>query len=148
MESDIYIPGVAAAAKANWREDSTATVLARLTARDGSGSATGVNGEGNWLQQADISTITCAVFDLDSTTPSTAINEPTVTIADVILDTPVTTNTLWTKDLKGYNFIHDLGPANFPTGNHTYRVEYTVTLGSGTVFHLTFEGIAQAIHTS
>ena len=49
--------------KVQWHEDGSATVLGRITARNGSGSATGIAGEGNWLEQADISTITCAVYD-------------------------------------------------------------------------------------
>lgn len=131
-----------------WNEDSSATALGRITARDGSGAATGVDGEGNWLQQADISSITCKVFDLDSTTPDTAIATPTVTVSDAVLDTPVTTNVIWTKDTIGYNFIHDLANTNFPTGNHTYRVEYKVTLTGGTVFHAVYQGIAKAIRSS
>lgn len=131
-----------------WNEDATATVLARITARDGSGAATGKDGEGNWLEQADISAITCKVFDLDGETPDTPIAEPTVTISSVVLDTPVTSNAIWTKDVYGYNFLHDLANTNFPTGNHKYRVEYTVTLTGGAVFHASFEGRAKPIRSS
>lgn len=132
----------------NWNEDGDATALGRITARNGSGAATGVDGEGNWLQQADVSTITCKVFDLNSATPETAITTPTVTVSSAVLDIPVTTNVIWTKDTTGYNFLHDLAASNFPTGGHWYRVEYTVTLSGGAVFHGVYEGQARSIYTS
>lgn len=132
----------------DWNEDSHATVLARITARDGTGAATSIDGEGNFLKQADISSITCKVFDLDGDTPDTAIFTPTVTISSAVLDTPVTTNVIWTKDVTGYNFQHDLANTNFPIGGRRYRVEYAVTLTGGTVFHAAFTGIAKPIRTS
>lgn len=131
-----------------WVEDGSATVLGRLAGRTGSGNATGVDGEGNWLQEADISTITCKIFDLDSSTPDTATETPTVTISSVILDTPVTTNVVWTKDTIGYNFIHTLSSTYFPTGDRRYRVEYEVTLAGGGVFHGIYVGTARPIRGS
>jgi hypothetical protein len=133
-----------------WKEDGDATVLARLTARNGTGAATGEDGEGNWLEQADVDTITCKVFDMDDD-PDTAIATPTVTVSSAIQDTPVTTNVIWTKDTVGYNFIHDLAASNFPTGGRRYRVEYTVTLVAGKgggVMHGAYEGVARAIRSS
>lgn len=132
----------------DWQEDGSATVLGRITARNGSGSATGVNGEGNWLEQADISTITCKIFDLDGEDPDTPTETPTVTVADVVLDTPVTSNAIWTKDSTGYNFLHDLAASYFATGGNRYRIEYKVTLTGGTVFHGTYEGQARSIRGS
>lgn len=131
-----------------WREDGSATVLGRLTARNGTGAATGVAGEGNWLKQADVSTITCAVYDLDSATPSTAISTPTVTVSSAVLDTPVTTTVLWTVDTTGYNFIHDLAATAFPTGSRRYSVEYKVTLTGGAVLWGVYEGQARPVRTS
>ena len=112
-----------------WSEDGDATVLGRITSRAGSGAATGIDGEGNWLEQADVASITCSVFDLDS-------------------DTPVTVNTLWTVDTTGYNFIHDLAATNFPTGSNRYSVEYAVSMTNGGKFHAIFEGIARPIRSS
>ena len=131
-----------------WTEDSDATVLGRITARNGSGSATGVNGEGNWLQQADVSTITWKVFDVDSATPETAIASGSVTVSTSVLDTPVTTNVIWTKDATGYNFLHDLAATNFPTGGRTYRLEYVATLTGGAVFHGVYSGQAKPVYSS
>lgn len=132
----------------NWREDSTNTVLGRLTARGGSGSATGVNGEGNWLQQADISEITVKTYNLDSETPSTAVYEDTLTVSNVVLDTPVTTQVIWTQDSVGYNFIVDLPPAAFPDGDVTVRVEFKVTLADTSVFFGVYEGTVSGVHQS
>lgn len=132
----------------SFNEDGSATALARMTARDGSGSATGVAGEGNWLQQADLSSITCAVFDLTSATPDTAVATPTVTISSAILNTPVTSTAIWCRDSVGYNFLHDLPPTVFPTGGHLYRVEYKFTTTGGAVGWLLMEGLATAVRTS
>ena len=132
----------------NWKEDSDATVLGRITARNGTGSATGVRGEGNWLKQADVGSITWKMFDLNSDTPDTEISSGTLTVLDVVIDTPVSVNTIWTKDSVGYNFIHDLAASNFPTGNHIYRLEYTVILTGGAKFHGVYEGLVSPIRSS
>lgn len=129
-----------------WREDSTEVVLARLAGISGSGDATGVAGEGNWIQRANIASATCKVFDLDGTDPGTPIAEPTVTVADSVLDVPATD--IWTVDATGYNFQHTLGPEHFPTGNHRYAVEYRFELTDGKVFHGSYEGLANAIRGS
>ena len=131
-----------------WSEDSNATVLGRITARDGSGDYTGKRGEGNWLQQSDLTSITYKVFDEDSSTPDTEIASGTVTIADSVLDTPVTNGQIWTKDNIGYNFQHDLAASNFPTGGRRYRVEYRGETTGGTVFHASYRGIARPIRSS
>ena len=47
-----------------WNEASTNTALVRISSRNGSGAATGIDGEGKFLQQADISTISCRVYNL------------------------------------------------------------------------------------
>ena len=122
------------------KEDGSITILGRITARGGTGLATGVDGEGNFLKQADISTITCKIFDLESNTPDTPIATPTVTISTDVLDTPVTTKVIWTKDDTGYNFIHDLSNTIFTGANRRYEVEYEVTLNGGIVFHGRYAG--------
>lgn len=131
-----------------WREDGTATVVARLTARDGSGSATGAKGEGKWVLQANLSTITYRVFDV--TDPASIVEitagAQTVTIASAVIDTPVTDGVLWTLDAIGYNFLHDLPASCFPTGGHTYQVEYKFTFSStGYVGWGVFRGEAKAV---
>ena len=131
-----------------WREDSTSTVLARLTNRNGSGAATGVNGEGNFLQIADVTSITANIFDLDASDPTTAADTESLTVATTVLDTVVTSNVIWTKDIVGYNFIHDLSATYFPTGNRRYQVEYVFTLADASVFHIVYDGIAIPVRSS
>lgn len=131
-----------------WREDGSATCLGRLTAEDGTGEWTGVNGEGNWLKVADISTITCAVFDMDSSTPTVASATPTVTVATAVQDTPVTDGKIWDVDDVGYNFKHTLAASVFPTGGHRVRCEYKVTTTGSTVGWAVFEGAVEGVFTS
>lgn len=132
----------------DWREDGTATVLARLTARNGSGSATGVPGEGKWVQQADLSTITYRAFDESDDDTEITSGATSVTISSAVIDTPVTSTQIWTRDTVGYNFLHDLPPATFPTGGHVVRVEYKFTFADGTVGWAVFRGEAHSVTSS
>lgn len=131
-----------------WPEDSSVYILGRVTSLDGSGEATGAPGEGYFLEQADIDTIECKVFDLDSDTPQEPTQEPAIDVADVILDTPDTSDVLWNKDSYGHNFRHHLGPLNFPVGGRQIRVEYKFTLNGGAVFHGAFVGVVQPVQGS
>lgn len=131
-----------------FNEDGSATAMGRVTARSTTNSnATGVNGEGYWLQQVDVSSITYKVFDegVSTTVPS---ESGTVNIATSILDTPDETKTLWTKDEVGYNFIHDLDFSFFPTGDNYYRVEYEIIVNGGEKFHGVYRGKANSIYGS
>lgn len=131
-----------------WIEDATNTVYGRITARDGSGAATGVQGEGKWIKQADLSSITCKVFDRNGSTPDTAITTPSITISDVIDDTPDTSQEIAPRDATGVNFVCELGPTNFPTGGHIYRVEFKFTTTGGDVHWAIYEGMCQSVVTS
>lgn len=131
-----------------WNEDGSATALGRITARNGSGAATGKDGEGNFLQQADVTSIAAKVFDLDSETPNTPTDTETLTVSSVVLDTVVTTNVIWTKDSIGYNFLHDLSHTYFPEGGRRYRVEYKVVLADDQQFHGSYSGPASPIRSS
>lgn len=124
--------------KVSFNEDGDSTILGRVTARNGTGAATGVNGEGKWVQQADVSSIAYTLFDLDA--PTTAVSTGTLTVANVIIDTPVTSQEIWTEDAIGYNFIHDLAGSNFPTGGKIIRVEYLITLTGGAKLPGAYEG--------
>lgn len=126
-----------------WREDGSATALGRVTARGGAGAATGVNGEGNWVQQVDVSSITCVVYE---EADGTEIATPAVVVASAVLDSPVTTNVLWTADAVGYNFLHDLPATAFPTGGTTYRAQYKFTMADGGVLWGVFVGPAKGVH--
>lgn len=132
-----------------WNEDGDATALGRLTARNGSGAATGVDGEGNFAQQGDLTSITFEVFELDDdgVFQSQGAAEA-VTIASSILDTPVTTNVLWTVDTTGYNFIHDIPAAKFPTGGKIYKIEYNFTFSGGAAAKARYVGPARGVEGS
>lgn len=134
-----------ATVKAQWNEDGTATCLARLTARDATGSWTGVPGEGNFLKQADLSSITYSTFDRSSSTPNTAIvDAATVTISTAIQDTPVMTSVLWVVDTYGHNFVFDVPYTCFPTGGHVYDVEFMAITTGGARLPFAFSGTAKA----
>ena len=114
------------------KEDSCAQLMARI---GGLG--------GTLITAASISTLTYAVYDLDNDNVETAGGS--LTPGDVIYDT-AQTGAHWSRvnpgDTEGYNFLHTVAAAAFPTGGNRYRVEYTFTDTNGNVFDLRFEGIA------
>lgn len=129
-----------------WQEDGSATVYARLMARDATGTA--IVGQGKCLKQADLSSITYSVYD-DEETGTSAVASGTVTIASSIFDTLKLTadDPVWTFT-RGFNFRHDLGPECFPTGDHVYMVEYRITTAGGAVGWARFRGKAESERTS
>ena len=131
-----------------WIEDSTNTVLARIAVHNGSGAETGNDGEGSFVTQADVSSITYSIFDKDGDTPDTAIATGTLDKTVVILDSVVTSKATWTKDAYGYNFKHSFGVGAFPTGRHRYEVEYILTLTDGSVYPGIFKAPARPLRTS
>ena len=134
--------------KVVWREDGDATILGRVTARDATGAWTGIAGEGNWLKQADLSTITYAVFNLDGVTPTTATTSGSVTISTSIYDTPVTDQKIWDLDEIGYNFLFDVAATVFATANNRYKIECKFTNTAGKVGAGVWEGPAEGLMTS
>ena len=134
--------------KINWDEDGDATVLGRITARNGTGAATGVDGEGKFLKQADITEIERKTFDLDGASPATPTDTTILVIATVVLDTPVTDKEIWTLDDTGYNLLDDVAAALFPDGGNRYNLEYKITLTGGAVMHGSYEGLAKKIDGS
>jgi len=123
--------------KINVRSGNDASILGRITARNGSGASTGVDGEGNWLQQADISSITYQITQLEA--PTTVTFSGTLTVSTVIDDTPADDN-VWTEDGTGYNFVHDIAASNFPESGVVVLIEYTVTLSGGAVLKGQYQG--------
>lgn len=120
-------------------EDSAVTVYARIT-----GAAVAA------VQQADVSTITAKVFDLSSTTPTTAIGtDPVLVVASVISNTLQTgSTTRWTRDGTGYNFAHTVAGSYLATPDHRYRVEYVLTPTTGDVLRFAAEFVTLAWITS
>lgn len=103
------------------------TFQARLVHPDGSGQT--VTDEGKALQQADFASIACAVYNLDSATPDTAVATPTVTVVTDVLDA-LTDDEIWTEDSIGKNFSHFISGSVFSAAN-LYRIVYTATLSAG-----------------
>lgn len=129
--------------KGTFNEDGSATCLGRLTARD----ATGVQQPSGrkLLKQADTSTVSVAVFDLQSSTPDTVTYSASLTVSAVIFDT---LQTDWDVDSVGYNFKHTIPTTAFPTGGHVHRAEYKITTTGGTVMWARYEGPAVPVSTS
>ena len=115
-------------------EDGDVTCLARAT----------LNGSN--ITQAVISSIARKVFDLDSTTPTTAVDSSSVTVASSVFDT-LQTDGRWSKDSTGYNF-RDTVAASVLSSAHRYRVEYVFTGSNGEKAVLLFEVSAKSIHSS
>jgi hypothetical protein len=115
----------------NFRKDGSATILGRVTARNGSGAATSKFGEGNYIKSADVSAITCNAYDITAA-PTTPIS---ITVDSTAFVTAVTAvpDFLWTYDSVGYNFIHDIASSTFTSGGHAYEVDYKITLTGGAV---------------
>jgi hypothetical protein len=99
------------------------------------------------ITQATVASITFAVYDLDATTPTSAVTTGTLTVADVVFD-EYQTDDRWTVDGIGYNLRHDISAAVFTTGGHTYALEYKITADGGEVFHILARVQASPIMTS
>lgn len=109
-------------------EDAGATLMARI-----------VGNSGAPITQAGITSIACKVIDLDGDTPATAVLTPSISVSAVISDTLQTTDTRWTADAMGYNFLHAMPATAFPSPRHRYVVQYTFTPTSGAVFVVEFD---------
>lgn len=82
------------------------------------------------LVQSDVSSATVAVYDLDSTTPSTAIYSTSLTVSAVMFTSLQVTN--WGGvDSTGYTFTHTLANGSFsPAGGRRYHARYELTTSS------------------
>ncbi len=109
-------------------------MLARMVSLDGSGDEV-KPGEGACLQQADVSAITCKVYDLgtdkDAATGTEITPAPTLVVATNVYDALRTTGWPVAIDPHGYNFRHDVGVAYVPSPNNWYQIEYKFTLAVG-----------------
>ena len=108
-------------------EDSSGTAMARVVGADAS-----------VITQASTASIERKIFDLTGLTPGTAESTDAIVVADSVFDS-LQTDARWTADSTGYNFRDTMAAANFPTGNHRYRVEYKFTPVAGDVFWAVFE---------
>jgi hypothetical protein len=117
-------------------EDGQLSVLSRLTSLSGTGSEL-VQGEGPVVKVADVSTITCKVYDLgderDADTGTEVPPAPTLTSVNVF-DTLRTAG--WKSDVIGYNFRHDVAAAYLADPAEWRLFEYEVTLTDGALICL------------
>ena len=102
---------------------------------------------GTLLLQADFTSIHYEAWNMDASPVNQVKVATALNVANVVFDT-LQTDARWTADATGYNFLHAMPATAFPTGKHTYKVEYKVTPASGAVFWLVFEGFAEEIITS
>lgn len=116
------------------------TFQCRLVARTASGTV--VSEEGYAVTNADVSTATCSVYFSSSSTPSTAIATPTVTIGTSFFD--LLNDNWWTVDTTGCTFRHNIVGSVFANPGH-YVVAYTVTLTNGTVRKFAWDYYAETI---
>ncbi|MAT39201.1 MAG: hypothetical protein CL946_06325 [Ectothiorhodospiraceae bacterium] len=91
--------------------------------------------DGDYIQQADISTITYTVYDIDDTTEA-IVDETSLTVADVIFDALQVSDTRWNNsgDSTGYNFAAVLPGSAIPDDDVTYQIEVEFTPSSGEAF--------------
>ena len=116
-------------------KNASATLLGRI-----------VDGDGNAIQQADLSSITYSVYLLDDSDPDAATvvaghDGASLTIADVIFDT-LQTGGIWDVDATGYNFKHILDVSTnqaFAEAARNYQIRYELTPTSGQVIVARFQ---------
>lgn len=79
--------------------------------------------------QADISSIKYSVFDTKTNLVVPGHDDQPVTVADVILDTPLTVAVVsdWKYGSLPINFRHTISGTAFPNAPVTYQIEYTIT---------------------
>lgn len=132
-------------------EDGAYSILSRLTSLNGSGTAVHRR-EGNLIQQVDVASITCKVYNLgvdrNAESGTEVGSAPTVVVSTSIYDTLQTLGWPTEDDYAGYNFRHDLSAAYAPEANVWYLVEYKVTLTSGGVLWLKVRVKSSGVLTS
>lgn len=115
-------------------EDCDVACLARVTLN------------GTDATQAAITSIARKVFDLDSTTPTTATSTSAPVVASTVFDT-LQTDGRWTADETGYNF-RDTVAGSVITDGHRYRIEYVFTGASGEKFAIVYEVTAREMYSA
>lgn len=111
---------------------------------------------GNALQTVDVSSWTLRIYDLDARDPqqlgrvlyeetldpSVTNTNPNVSGTPVILSDTIRSDTYWSGEPPGYNFLRLLVETDFtlqapdfvPVGGHTYRQEFRFDTVDGLIF--------------
>lgn len=100
-------------------EDSRPILLARFTKLNGAVAV-----------QADVSSISLKIFDLDGDSPSSPVSSTAPSVAGSVFDT-LQTNSNWTRDDSGYNFSTQIPAAVLTEGRRRYAAEVMATLVAG-----------------
>lgn len=120
-------------------EDGSFSVLARVTALEGTGTEVQAE-EGPSLKQVDVSAITCKVYDLgtnrDAQTGTPVAPDPVLTPAANLFDTLRTSGWPTKRDKAGYNFRHDVAATYCTSPENWYLLEYKFTVTGGGVIWL------------
>ena len=117
-------------------EDSTGYVLARV-----------VGGDGEPLDEADVSSIARKIFNIDSST-TTPVDESDLSVADTIYDELQTGEDWGDEDATGYNFKDTIAATIPIVGGNWYVVEYKLTLADGTTVIVAGKFPAKSIFSS
>jgi hypothetical protein len=127
-----------------WQTNGSATVLARLCTRDGSGGPSPVPSEGNLNTAGDYGSpgsITLTVYDV--TAGGTETYTATLTASAV---TALQTGGIFSPpnvpDGKGCNFLADVPGSAFPLAHHVYRVVVAAVTSGGTMGWGVWESVA------
>ena len=96
------------------------------------------------VAQVDVSSITLKVFDMASAVKS---YETTLVVADTVFNA-LQTDDRWTVDDTGYNFLHVIPPAAFPSGGRTYQCEYFITFASTATGWAIYQNRTHPVFTS
>lgn len=109
-------------------QNSSVVVLARIK-----------SASGNYLQQADLSSIALEVWRIysDGRQPGRTAGPASVPIASAVFNT-LQTGGLWEKDTTGYNFLHECSNAAFDDEG-VFRIEIRFTPASGQSFVVKWE---------
>ena len=117
-------------------EDGPFSFLARVCSLSGTGSEV-VQGEGPVILAADVSTVTCKVYDLgterDADTGTEITPAPTLTSANVFA---LRTAGWVEQPPNGYNFRHDVAAAYLADPGEWRLFEYEITLTDGALICL------------
>ena len=108
-------------------KNGTAVLMARV-----------VDGDGDEIEQADVSAVEYSVFELDPCRPDNLAVVPghdqvSLTVSSVVYNT-LQTGGLWTVDEVGYNFRHEINVSTaeaFPKAGAQYQVRYELTPTAG-----------------
>lgn len=109
-------------------EDRPCHIVGRFTALTATGSTSPVSIEGKLVKKADVSSISCKVYD----STGSLINTYTPTAASNVYDT-IQTAEHWQEIDGGGNFLYTIPASAFPTGGTVNRVEVTMTLTDGSL---------------